>query len=91
MSAGFIIFSAGDIRQCLPHTRFMCHAAKTEEISGSTTDIKMESTELDWISNTFAKILSKNTRMPLDFGKVFFVLQEMFSYECRGSQRIRFS
>jgi len=69
MSAGFIIFSAGDIRQCLPHTRFMCHAAKTEEISGSTTDIKMESTELDWISNTFAKILSKNTRMPLDFWK----------------------
>ncbi len=69
MSAGFVIFSVGDIRQCHPHTRFMCHAAKTDEISGTTTDIKMESAELEWISNTYAEILNENTRMPLDFWK----------------------
>lgn len=60
MSAGFIIFLAGDIRLAMPHTTFMIHSAAYAS-EGKVKDQEIEVLEGKRINNTMLKIIAERT------------------------------
>lgn len=62
MSAGTIIFLAGDIRVAAPSTRFMIHSASTST-EGKVKDMDVDLTEAKFVNSEMIRIYTERTKM----------------------------
>lgn len=60
-SMGALLFTAGDVRDMLPHSKIMIHDPLITNISGSALHVQTESKKLLDVRKTTNEILSKHT------------------------------
>ena len=63
MSAGLLIFLAGDVRLASPHTTFMAHSVSFGS-EGKLKDIEVDVTEGKRLNNVMLDILAERTKKP---------------------------
>ena len=64
MSAGILIFSAGDKRISYPNTTFMCHQTSWE-IDSTQSNIKETSKYMQKLEEKWAELMSKNSKISI--------------------------
>jgi ATP-dependent Clp protease protease subunit len=66
MSAGLLIFLAGDYRVASEHTTFMAHAVSSG-IEGKVRDVEIDVKEMKRLNGIMMNILSQRTKKPIKF------------------------
>ena len=69
MSAATLLFSCGVRRVIGPHASVMIHAVSTTGMEGRLADVKIETQEMQRLTDVMAEIMAENTGKRKDFYK----------------------